>query len=384
MISVFMDFRPAVLMLGYNILLLVLRLSQNCRSIKLGVMQLFSLWCMLSVLIGVCCGVRLATTISSYIYVATPMFLSFSSENFFVSKDRFFKATLIAIVLNNLFGTICFYLKPAFFVEFIHRTSQSSYAQLMHHAGFGRLVTIFGSIETAILSGFGVLISLGVLINRKSRFCVFSLLVCFATLILTQQRGPLFALILIFIIIGIYLRKQKLIKTRFLFLIIVVAAVTLGVLYVYKPTVFYWEIERILNPSDAVNERFDYQWDVLVNNLSVIQWVTGKGIGAFGFFVDISNRLTRIFDQMYFNIEGELGLVGLIILATIFIKCIKSFSHDERYYFTSFFIVFMFFFGGLGTTLTYYPQITAIVWFSVGFLLNNKDVSVNDCIYANV
>ena len=330
---------------------------------------------MLSILVGVVSDVPLATTLSSYIYVATPIFLSFSNKNYLVNKDKFFKAALIAIVFNDIFGIFCFYLKPSFFVSFIQRTSQSSYAQLMHHAGVGRLVTIFGSIETAIFSGFGILISLGILVNKtkKNRFYVFSLLICFVALILTQQRGPLFALMVVFVVIGINLHRQKLIKTRYLILIIVAAIVTLGILYVYKPTVFYWEIERILNPSDAVNERYDYQWDVLVNNLSIIQWVTGKGIGAFGFFVDVSTRLTRIFDQMYFNIIGELGIIGLLLIVIIFFRCMKSFLTDNRHYFIPFFIVFMFFFGGLGTTLTYYPQITAIVWFSVGMLLNNKD-----------
>lgn len=375
-LNVFSNFRPAVFMLMVNILIVALDVMSNGFRIKKSPIVFFLTWCIISFFFAIGSNNSLSTTIMSLIYVASPIVCFFAAGNELVDCKKFYIGFLFAIVFNDLFGTICFYLKPSFFVNFIARTSESSYAQLMHHAGLGRLVTIFGSIETGTFSAFAIFVCLGFFMYQqgKQKWIVLSMITAIVSLLLTQQRGPLFSVVLVFIFIIFYSFGERLLKPWIIALFIITFIIVMYVLAIYKPTIFIWMIERITNPSDAITERYDYQWETLVNSLNVLQWITGKGIGAFGFFVENNTRVGRIFDELYFNMIGELGLVGFCTYIFSILGSFTRFIRSVKKYFVPFMIIAELAFVGLGTTLTYYPQIMPIFWFSMGVIYFSRNI----------
>lgn len=373
------SFRPALFMMIINVLLVLIKAVSffyaDKKSISSSniVVYFLIIWCFLSSVISLVHN-EITVVYNSFIYLFFPIILFFYGDDKEIDYDLFWYVYLLTIVANNILGIICFYTKASFFINYLYYSSDSAYLQITHHAGAGRLVTLLGSIETGVLSGIGIIVAIGLLMKKKYNriVVVICMIVCLVALILTQQRGPLFALFVCFLFTFLYsLFKRKIIKLRFFVIILVTIAIVLYILSIKNPIVFEWIIDRIQNPSDAINERYDYQWDVLKNNLGYFDWIIGRGLGSFGFFVEESTRQTRIFDQMYFNILGEIGIIGFSLFFLIILKCSVSFIKDVKSLFAPFFTLFLILFVGLGTTLTYYPQIMPAFWISAGYLFKN-------------
>lgn len=367
------EFRPGLFILVLNAVLLMCHVISNMRThlIKFTAVTLFTLTLILSFIMFLWNDQSVGVFVNSAIYVITPLACFLSVPKMDETKDKFYLSYLTALTVNNIFGIICFYTKPSFFVDYIYRTSSAAYEQVMHHAGFGRLITLFGSIETGVLSGVAVMV--GVLLlqrYRRNKFILLSIVVNFAAVILSQQRGPFFSIIMLmaFIIVYSTIKGKRVINPIIPVIIIIVFVATMYFLYSYKHTVFEWMVNRLTNPSSAINDRYDYQWDVVKNDTNLIQWLFGKGLGHVGLFVEDTAITKRIWDNMYFNMIAEIGLFGLVSFALIVLKCTKQFLLNVQVnalYFAPFFAVA---FQGMGTTMNYYPQIMAMFWFSVGCL----------------
>ena len=378
-ICIFVHFSPVLFMGLINIFLaigfFISEVTKNNSIKKDGLIVLvFIGWLLLSFLLSTVLN-GISVSFQSAIYVFSPLVLLFYGGKY--GKCRtFWRNFIVGIVFNNVFGIICFYTKASFFVSYLENYSEYGLEQVMHHSGYGRLVTFFGCIETAILSAFGVIACLWFLITncQKKVFAVISMIVNMSALILTQQRGPLFAVAFCLLFVLLYsLFKKRLIKIKYIFFLFLAIFGVMGILFIYKNTVFTWIIERISNPASAFEERYDYQFDILTQN-SLIEWIIGRGVGSLGFFVENSTKQTRIFDQMYFNMIGEIGIIGSLLFLIICLKTIRPFLKNVRGLFGPFFIVMVVLIDGLGTTLSYYMPIMPIFWVSIGMLLINKEV----------
>lgn len=381
---VFYAIRPAVIMFAYNFVLIFFRIfpfkrSKNVRISSVGV---YTLWCCLSVIMFLLNGMPLSIFITSLVYMGTPIVCYYTTNNPRVDCEIFFTNFLLAVAVNDLFGTICFYLKPDFYVSFITRTSETASAQLLHHAGVGRLVTLFGSIETGSLSAMGIIVALGLIIRYKSKnkIAIISLIMCAVSLILSQQRGPMFTIVFVMLFLIFYSVKERLVKPRVIIIMVVISIIVMYYLSINNPTVFMWIIDRMLNPTNAITERTNYQFDVIYNHYNIFQWAFGNGIGSCEMFARGYTRNGLILDAMYLNILGEVGIIGLLIYVFIIIESTRLFFKNVKNRFIPFFIVFQVCFVGLGTTLIYYPQIIPVFWFSLGVLFNKRDVFENKSI----
>lgn len=380
-LNFFISFRPAVFLIFINLLLLLIRTFYINIKVRCIPIYLFCFYLFISLIISIVNN-SVEQAFNSYLYIFTPCVLFFSLDNDEVEIDYLLISFVIASFLNEIIGLSCFYTKPDFFVDFLLRTNLPAYEQLMHHAGYGRMVTMFGSIETAQFAAITIIVCIGFIYYRSKfkPFCIIALVLSGVVLVLTQQRGPLFALAIGMVYLFVRYRG-RIIRPRLLVLFSVILLFVMHVLYLYLPTVFEWILERISNPSAAIESRYDYQWDVLTDNLYLFEWLIGKGIGSFGFFVNVSTIHTRIFDQMYFNIIGEEGILGLIIFIAIVIKCFSFFLQKPKVLFVPAFIIFEIVFTGLGTTLIYYPPIMPLFWVSVGMIMYQhyfKDSLMNE------
>lgn len=370
-LNVFSSFRPGIFILLLNCILIACHCVTvfYCHRVHKSVVLAYAVLEILSIIMFLGQGDSFSVYLNSLIYVVTPMACFSSGNNTLVDEDKFYKSFLIAITANNIFGIPCFYLKPQFFVDFIARTNSFGLEQVLHVAGYGRLITLFGSIETGVLSAIAVLISI-LLIRKESKklLLIFSIVVNLSALLLTQQRGALFAFVafVIALIVQSALKKEGLIKPSLVIFLVVVGGVTFGLLSVYKPVVLDWIVTRIKNPTAAITSRYSYQWDVVVKDTNIFEWIFGKGLGNKGFFVEINDSYHRIFDNMYFNILAEVGILGLCMFVYCIIKCAIKTLNNMALYGICAIAIFVVAVQGLGTTLIYYPQIMAIYWFSVG------------------
>lgn len=370
------EFRPGLFILLLNMVILGCHSLAYSKShaIKCTSVTLFTLCLILSFIMFLWNDQGISVYVNSAIYVITPIVCFMATPRSKEGVNKFYRSFLMAETINNIFGIICFYLKPTFYVNYIYRTSSAAYEQVMHHAGFGRLITLFGSIETGVLAGVGVMIGI-LLLQRyqKDKMIIIAIIVNFAAVILSQQRGPFFSIILLlgFLIIYSILKGKRIINPVIPIVIILVFIATMFFLYTYKHTVFVWMTERLTNPSSAINDRYDYQWDVVKNDTSIFQWLLGKGLGHVGLFVTDTAITKRIWDNMYFNMISEIGIIGFSIFIFIILRCSKVFITDiiaNALYFAP---VFAIAFQGMGTTMNYYPQIMGMFWFSVGCLFHN-------------
>lgn len=380
------EFRPGLFILILNVLLLGCHIIVNIRNhrIKVTSVTFFTLCLFLSVIMFLWNDQSLSVYINSAIYVITPIVCYLTTPETMEGREKFYKSYLTAITINNIFGIICFYLKPGFYVDYVYRTSSAAYEQVMHHAGYGRLITLFGSIETGVLAGVGVLVGILLLQRyKKDKLIIVAIIVNFAAVILSQQRGPFFSLVLLlgFIIVYSTIKGKRVINPLIPILIIAVFIGTMFFLYTYKHTVFNWMVERLTNPSAAINDRYDYQWDVVKNGTNIIQWLFGKGVGHVGFFIEDTAISKRIWDNMYFNMLAEIGILGFSLFLFTFLRCFRVVISDINKNALFFAPVFAIAFQGMGTSMNYYPQIMGMFWFSVGCLyhyLGDAELNVNN------
>lgn len=382
------EFRPGLFILLINIVLLGLHIMINSKSHKIIAtpVTLFSVSLFFSFVMFLMNDQSLSVYVNSAIYVITPIVCFFVTPKNNEEIDKFYRSFLLAITINNTLGIICFYLKPSFYVDYIYRTNSAAYEQVMHHAGFGRLITLFGSIETGVLAGVGVMT--GILLMQKykgDKKIIITIIVNFTAVILSQQRGPFFSLILLlgFIVGYSILTGNKIISPLILVLLFAVFIATMFFLYTYKQTVFLWITERLTNPSSAINDRYDYQWYVVKNNTNILQWLFGKGLGHVGLFISDTAITKRIWDNMYFNMISEIGLVGVSFFIIIILRCTRIFGSDVSNNALYFAPVFAIAFQGMGTTMNYYPQIMGMFWFSVGCLFH-KTYGSQSCNHKKV
>lgn len=373
------SFRPAVILIAVNILLITLRMLTRKRRINSNPVLAFCIYLCISLPFS-CILNSFSQAINSFLFILTPCILFFSMNNDDVDVDHIVVSFIVASVINEVVGTVCFYTKPGFFVDFVYRTNEPAYQQLMHHAGLGRLITMFGSIETAQFACITIILCLRYVSSKnKFRFIsIIALIISGVVLVLTQQRGPLFGLVSGIALVYLTRYRAQVIKPWVVFLFVVIFSGAMYGLYLYVPTVYEWMIERITNPNAAIESRFDYQWNVLLTRLNAIEWIFGKGVGAFGFFVEDISITNRIFDQMYFNIIGEEGIVGLIIFLSLFVKCFVRMKKDFVNLFIPIFVMFEILFTGLGTTLIYYPLIMPLFWLSAGLIWYDKPIPLSD------
>jgi hypothetical protein len=312
--------------------------------------------------------------------VASPIALAFvCKDNEYIQKNKFFSSAQNSLIIMLIFGTICFYTKPGFYLNYLEITSLASLDNVTNWAGAGRLCTLVGSIETGQLACFLLIISWYFLINKERRIVsLFGILTGLICIVLSQQRGPLFAILLIVLAAIIFGAKEKIIKIRYLFIGIAALAFIFLYLSIKNSIVFGWMIERISNPTDAITERYGYQWNHISSSFSPIEYLLGNGIGTFGQFAENVEH-GRILDNMYFNLIGELGIFGLSLFIMIVTKSFIISFKSLKKNFVCAALIFAICFAGLGTTLHYYPMITPFLWFSVGILFyksNNKSNNI--------
>ena len=380
---------PAAIMGFVNILLVVGMAINSRMGAKLSVrkerltISIYFIWVLISAVISTTVQ-SFSTSIKTFIYVVTPIFLVFyKADN--GNEIEFWKSYLLGIVFNDVFGAICFYTKPGFFVDFLQRYSEFALTQVNHHAGFGRLVTLFGSIETGVLSAVGAVVSLWFLINKSKHevVYVFSLMICLIALVLTQQRGPLFGFFICVFFIFLYSIRERLLKFRYLIAMVLAIIGVMIVLMNSKRTVYQWIIERISNPMSAFDERYNYQFDVLTRN-NVFEWIFGRGLGSLGYFVETSTIETRVFDQMYFNMIGEIGLLGTLLFIIMTLKTFRPFLQNVKRLFAPFFIVVIILIDGLGTTITYAMSVMPVFWVSIKQLYGQNKLINQDTFHRSI
>ena len=266
-------------------------------------------------------------------------------------------------------------------MDFISRTNSFGLEQVLHVAGYGRLITLFGSIETGVLSAIAALLAILMIRKEHSKLrLIISIIINLAALILTQQRGSLAAFFVFFLalLIDSEVKKERLIKPSTILFIVSIVVAVFAVLAHYKPVVLDWIITRITNPAAAFTQRNDYQWEVVAKDTNIIQWIFGRGLGSRGFFVENNDIYHRIFDNMYYNILAETGIIGLILFLGIIFNCTQktlSKMSINGMYAVAIFIICV---QGLGTTMIYYPQIMAIFWFSVGMIYHFRVSESNE------
>ena len=369
-LCVFIDIRPAMMMFAVNVLLVLLKLSLviSRKKLKISLVTVYVLWMIISLASILFSYLPVSVYINSVLYVGTPIILFGWSESKRVDVNKVFSSFLYAIVFNSVFGIICFYSKPSFYKNYLLRTSVTAYQQAFHVYGAGRLVTMFGSIETGVLSLIAIIIALGLLLDEGSRVKnINALLISFVAMILSQQRGPIFAGALILVYLIIRSLKDRLVNPIVVVLIFVGTIFTFYYLQKNNKNVYDLLLQRLLNPMDAIEERTSKPITVL-QNYTPIKLLFGGGIGSCEMFAeDYSN--TGIYDGLYFNILGELGIVGVSLFLVIIVKALIRGLRSIRDCFIPLFIVFAIAFIGIGTTLIYYPQIMPIFWFSLGRLL---------------
>lgn len=374
LINVFTGFRPGVFIMFLNCILLLCSMSRcfKKRKMKWNTVTLFILIQILSFIMFLMQDSGIYVYFQSFIYLVTPCACYFSLSNLECKSSSFFKSFVLAITINCLFGIPCFYLKPSFFVSYVTRTSVFHIDQVLHIAGLGRLITLFGSIETGVLSAIVVIISLFMLEKENKKLYKFALVINLVAVVLSQQRGALFSVILfiLYIIIHPFEGKKRIIKFSTILGIAIGIGVTFLLLSIYKPEIVVWMTDKMKNPFDAITQRYDYQWRVVTTDTNIMEWLFGKGLGSLGFFVEINDIYHRIFDNMYFNIIGEVGLIGFLIFIIIIFTCFKRFAKNTLINGPFIAAIFVVAFQGLGTTLIYYPQIMAVFWFSVGHFYN--------------
>ncbi len=303
--------------------------------------------------------------VMAIIYNCINMFFFFFPNVYKNKVSKFYFWYIFAIIINSVFGIFCFFTKPEFYVTFWSKQKYSGYQEIFNIGNAGRLQTIFGSIETGMISIIGLAISFGILTESKGKKGKFALLICAFASILTQQRGPIFAGIFI-TIASIYLMcfKWKIIKLRYFVIVASLLAVNMFILNKYRPVTLKFISDRLTNPFNALAGRFENV--LFIKDFDVFQYMVGNGIGSHSFLANSYKSSQIIYDGGYFNIIAELGLIGLSIFLYITLKAIIYSLKDIREKYIDLFIIIAVLFDCIGTTIFYYPQIMPVFWFAVG------------------
>lgn len=364
--SVFLTgFRVGIFLTIYTMIMFILFLPNLKISKSVIPVYLLLIWSMLSIIISLKNETNLSIIFQKYAAAILPILFYLFSINAKNDKckDRFYNSFGIALMITFLLGLYWYIALPSYYVSYMEEIGYSFY--LESYLSNRRFVSLFGSIGVGLFSVCGEILFLNLYFDKNKNIYLIG---CFCMIImglLTMQRSAYIFLILFFIIIILKQKgrnRKKAIKLLFLF---IAAFIMITLIFLSTNSDILKQIfDRIdnINIESLFGTRIN-QWQQ-IENLNALELLIGKGIG---YFTNGSEGV-NINDGAYFNILGEMGIIGFCLYFYVIISAINRCitSHNNRYKSTQLLIVFAFLMNAIGSNGLLYMPLASIFWYALG------------------
>lgn len=333
----------------------------------------FILWCLLSLLISIINSVSFTVAFSKFFNMVFPMFF------FFLGKSRktdlrkeFYKYFLIGAVFCFLIGLYWYILEPDYYMAFLERTIAGFHPSTYHLDR--RFCSFFGSIGIGVISVCAMALFLDLFLKKRSKVYLLGYLSMAVMCGLCMQRSAYILAVVVTILI-LFFGKSSLREKRrlgFILLFSIVAALV-ALIFISNGALFDTLINRIKEISiDQLIGSRSYQW---IRPIQVLgeQIIIGGGIGSFTYGSEVT-----VNDGLYFNLMGEIGIVGLILFIILVSSSFVSYFKQakSKRIIVALVIVVVFLLNGVGSNGLLYMEIAPLFWFSLGAMnLTNKELS---------
>ncbi len=304
---------------------------------------------------------------SKFMSAYFPIAFYYMSKKFLLRPCRkdFFHYFMIAAVFCFAVGLWWYVTEPDYYITHLQRTV-ANFTEVEYHKDL-RFSSFLGSIGIGMVSVIGMIVSLTRFIQTKRRNHILGVIIMAVMCILSMQRSA-YILFAFFFVLILAINKRIKGKVLVIFLALLVLLVILAVFFSFVyPELFDQIFSRVLdiNFESMFLSRTD-QWAQLPG--LGIGLITGRGVGS---FTQGSNSAVNINDGAFFNIIGEIGIIGFLLFAAAVVSMISIYLKNRRKTYTHricFLIVLAFLLNAIGSNGLLYMDMSPLFWISMGCL----------------
>ena len=329
---------------------------------------IYILFCLISGLFYLLNGLPVRIFLSAVAGSVLPIFFVFLRQKSIYVKiyENIFRVMLISFIISLLLHIVVpnFYVNYLYYRGYISEMS-SFWATYFFQGLFG--VTALGTLSSCTALFF-LIEYIETRMKRSLIYMFFSLMILF----IAGRRSAIAAFLLgVIFIVGYYVLSGSAKRKRLTTIFLILGGGFVGILF-YKREFLQRVILRVINISEAVNERNDNWIDNLMN-LDLVGWIFGSGLGSKSHQVSEIGGL-GVYDSSYIQILTELGLVGFCLFVFCIIYAILKARRKnmDKYSLISLVIMFVFLVQAIGSNVWEFQIISPLFWIAVGYCLHNN------------
>lgn len=291
-------------------------------------------------------------------------------------NDSFINNLRVPLLFAFVSALYLYFFPPAWYIDF----KQQNWVYVVTDQDYYERMRLSGFWHWSYFIGYSSLFLLMYEIKRfifekdHSKYLILSVLISSLVLFLAQQRVSIAYFVLYIVIIIAYSYKIRLISMqqvlRIITLITILCLGIVSVLIIYgDDALITYVLNRSVNSdSNIVTDRLKL-FDYFIGNISTL----GDGLGQYSHYA-ISLGRRGIPDCDYIRIPNEIGVVGTVILFSIFIlSFFKGLKNINSNFVELNLILFLFIsmIGAAPLEMAYLQPF--IYWFAAGKLVNNDN-----------
>lgn len=350
-IGIFSTLLTALYLLGLKI-----NLSKKSSVFLIFVM----FWSMFSIVFLQSGNQTLSIVFTKFASAIFPMIFFFvGQESDKLGRSAFFRYLQYSLYLCFFIGLYWYFSEPTYFLDYMKRTDAGFlYTTYLMNKRFWSYT---GSISAGLLSVCGIIYFLCQYYETKHFHYIFGFLCMLVMSALSMQRSSY--ILTAFFVLNIIVRHQKysIKSTLQIILILLFLAGSVyflplensNLLYQIKTRFSHINIISMFNRSET--------W-MQLSHLG-IGILTGSGLGSY-----TQGAVYTINDGAYFNIIGEIGLIGFTLWLLVIFISLQSYYKSRRENLIEELIVAAFLLNAIGSNTILYMDMAPLFWYSLGCL----------------